>query len=119
MRVIARAILAILFIVAGALHFLYTARYMAIVPPILPGPRALVLISGACEILGGIGLLPPGTRRASGLGLILLLIAVFPANIYMAVAHVPSSGVLGNGVAQWIRLPFQFLLIWWAWWCSR
>ena len=61
----------------------------------------------------------PRFRRAAGYGLLLLLIAVFPANIYMAIAHVPATGVLGNRTLQWIRLPFQFVLMWLTLWCSK
>lgn len=61
----------------------------------------------------------PRFRRAAGYGLLLLLIAVFPANIYMAMAHVPTTGVLGNHLLQWTRLPFQFVLMWLTLWCSK
>jgi uncharacterized membrane protein len=88
--------------------------YVRIVPPVFPQAKALVLISGGAELLGGIGLLIPRLRRAAAYGLALLLIAVFPANIYMAVAHVPATGLLGNRWFQWLRLPFQVPLIWWA-----
>ncbi len=111
--------MAVLFIGAGILHFLYTSRFMMIVPPFLPWHRTLVLISGLCEILGGAGLLATRFRREAGYGLVLLLIAIFPANIYMAVAHVPSAGWMGNPVLQWVRLPLQLVLIWWALWCSK
>jgi uncharacterized membrane protein len=86
--------------------------YIRIVPPALPRPDVLVAVSGAAEILGGFGLLIPRLRRPAGYGLALLLIAVFPANIYMAVAHVSSEGLLGNRWLQWLRLPVQFPLIW-------
>ena len=72
------------------------------------------MISGVAEILGGIGLLIPRTRRVAGYGLALLLVAVFPANLYMAVAHVTFPGVLGNRWLQWLRLPLQVPLIWLA-----
>ncbi len=111
--------MAVLFIGAGILHFLYTPKYMAIMPPLLPWHRELVLISGVFEILGGAGLLTPQFRHAAGYGLVLLLIAVFPANVYMAVAHVPATGWMGKPVLQWLRLPLQFVLIWWALWCSK
>ncbi len=79
-----------------------------------PQPKLLVLISGAAEIMGAIGLLIPRFRRPAAYGLTLLLVAVFPANIYMAIAHIPSTGLLGNRWVQWLRLPIQFPLIWWA-----
>ena len=111
--------MAVLFIGAGILHFVATTRFMMIVPPPLPGRRELVLISGFFEIMGGVGLMLPPFRRSAGYGLLLLLIAVFPANIYMAMAHVPATGVLGNRALQLIRLPFQFVLMWLTLWCSR
>ena len=103
-----------LFVVGGILHFVMPKPYILIVPPMLPRPDLLVMISGGAEIVGGIGLLLPRFRRPAGYGLALLLLAVFPANIYMAVAHVPSSGLLGNRWLQWLRLPIQFPLIWLA-----
>ena len=84
---IARTFLAILFIAAGALHFLIPQLYLRIMPPYLPAHLLLVQISGAAEVLGGIGLLIPTTRQAASWGLVALLIAVMPANIYMATAH--------------------------------
>jgi uncharacterized membrane protein len=104
-----------LFLVSGILHFAKPEPFVRIVPPMLPHRTELVMISGAAEILGGIGLLIPRTRRVAGYGLALLLVAVFPANIYMAVAHVTFPGILGNRWLQWLRLPLQMPLIWLAW----
>jgi uncharacterized membrane protein len=105
---------AIFFIVAGVLHFLFSAPCMRIIPPFLPWHLELLWISGAAEICGGLGLLLPQTRRAAGYGLALLLIAVFPANVYMAIAHLPFPGLMGERWVQWLRLPLQIPLIWWA-----
>ncbi len=116
-RVLERAgrwIFAGIFIASGILHFAMPKPFVRIVPPLFPQPKALVLISGGAELLGGIGLLIPRLQRSAGYGLALLLVAVFPANIYMAVAHIPSTGLLGNRWLQWLRLPIQFPLIWWA-----
>jgi uncharacterized membrane protein len=104
---IARAIVAALFIAAGLNHFLSPAPYVAIVPSFLPSAKALVYISGAAEIAGGVGILFRATRRIAGFGLIALLIAVFPANIYAA-WHGMQIG--GRALPEWIlwaRLPFQ------------
>jgi uncharacterized membrane protein len=109
-----RWLFASIFIVSGILHFVSPKPFIRIVPPMFPRPNLLVLVSGGAEILGGIGLLIPRFRRPAAYGLALLLIAVFPANIYMAVAHVPSSGLLGNRWLQWLRLPIQVPLVWWA-----
>lgn len=113
-----RAALALLFAAAGILHFVQPDPYVRIVPSFFPHPRLLVLLSGAFEVAGGLGLLVPGPRRAAGLGLVLLLAAVFPANVYMALD--PEGA--GGGVAPallWLRLPLQPLLAWWVWRASR
>jgi uncharacterized membrane protein len=109
-----RYLLAVLFIVAGSLHFIFPEPYIRIIPPFLPAPRLLVLVSGIAEIAGGAGLLIPYFERAAAYGLVLLLLAVFPANIYMAVIHVQFPGLLGKSWAQWLRLALQIPLIWWA-----
>jgi uncharacterized membrane protein len=116
---IGRRLLALFFIVAGALHFVFPDPYLRMVPPVLPWHKALVWISGVAEIAGGIGLLLPSWRSSAAWGLVLLLIAVFPANIYMAVAHVPYAGLLGKSWLQWLRLPLQLPLIYWAWRYTR
>jgi uncharacterized membrane protein len=111
--------MAILYVAAGTLHFLVTPRYMAFMPPYLPAHRILVLISGACEIAGGLGLLAPNTmlRRAAALGLVGLLIAVFPANIYMVTGH-QNFPTIPLWIA-WLRLPLQVPLTYWAWRYTR
>jgi uncharacterized membrane protein len=106
-----RIALAALFIVAGSLHFLFPAPYLRIMPPVLPWPKTLIDISGAAEILGGLGLLTSQWRRSAAWGLVSLLLAVFPANIYMAIAHIRFPGWLGQPWFQWLRLPLQFVLI--------
>jgi uncharacterized membrane protein len=116
---IGRILLAVLFVVAGSLHFLHPAIYLKIIPPSLPAHLAIVYISGAAEILGGLGLLYPPTRQAAAWGLVILLIAVLPANIYMATAHLPAPGVMGQSWAQWLRIPLQLPLIVWAWLYTR
>jgi uncharacterized membrane protein len=109
-----RWIFASIFLVSGILHFASPKPFVQIVPPLFPQPKMLVLISGGAEILGGMGLLIPRFRRPAAYGLALLLIAVFPANLYMAVAHIPATGFAGNRWLQWLRLPIQLPLIWWA-----
>jgi uncharacterized membrane protein len=86
-------------------------------PEWLPAHVLLVQISGIAEILGGIGLLLGRTRKLAAIGLILLLVAVFPANINMALnaekfPQIPAA-------ALWARLPFQFVLIWLVWLCRK
>lgn len=106
-----RGLLAAMFIGSGFLHFVRPAPFVAIVPPYLPSARALVFISGAFEIFGGVAILVPALRRWAGIGLVLLLLAVYPANIYMATHDVPLGQV---HIPMWghaIRLPLQFVLI--------
>jgi uncharacterized membrane protein len=103
----------------GIAHFANPDPFVRIVPAILPAKLALVYVSGACEIAGGLGLLLPLTRRLAGLGLIALYVAVFPANINMAVNHIPISDKPLASWIPWARLPFQILFIAIAWWVSR
>ncbi len=106
---------ALLFVAAGVNHFLNPTFYLQIIPPIFPAPAALMIISGACEIAGGVGLLIRRLRRAAGWGLIALLIAVFPANIYMVfMPHLPA-GMDVPVWALWLRLPLQAVFIGWVW----
>jgi uncharacterized membrane protein len=113
-----RGLLAAFFVGSGVNHFVTPRPYRAIVPPPIAGRATeLVEISGVAEILGGVGVLIPATRRASGLGLIALLIAVFPANVYMAQAHERFARI--PRWALYARLPLQPLMIWWAWRATR
>jgi uncharacterized membrane protein len=112
-----RSILALVFIVAGILHFFLTATYVKIMPPYLPAHTLLVQLSGVFEILGGIGILVPMTQRFSAWGLIALLIAVSPANIQMAMDHAQWPGI--PVWVLWLRVPMQLPLMWWAWLYTR
>lgn len=115
-RSFSRYVLALLFALAGLWHFVHSATYLAIMPPQLPQPRALVYASGAFEIMGGLGLLRQRTRRLAGWGLLALLVAVFPANVYMALVHA-RLGI--PGWVAWGRLPLQLPLLWWVWRAMR
>ena len=117
-KTVARVAIAGVFLVTGTLHFLRPEAFVRIVPPMLPWPRALVYVSGLCELAGAVGLLIPRVRQAAAYGLVALLIAVFPANIYMAVAHVSFGGWLDQPLYHWIRLPFQAVLIAWVLWSA-
>jgi len=114
-----RFALALVMVVAGALHFAATDAYVAIMPDYLPWHRELVWLSGAFEILLGLGLLPRATRRASGLGLILLYLAVLPANLNMAVHDIQPAAFHIPAALLWARLPLQLVFIYWAWRVSR
>ncbi|CAN5218306.1 DoxX family protein [soil metagenome] len=112
----ATVIAAIGFVFAGYLHFKNPSIYLEIMPDYLPFPLFLIYLSGACEILGGIGLFIPRLRRFASYGLIALLIAVFPANVNMAVNSIDFG--MPHEILWW-RLPFQLVLIVWVFWCGR
>lgn len=114
-----RVFLAISIIVVGITHFVKAEQYARIVPPQLPYPFKLVYISGFFEILGGIGLLIPLVSVAAAWGLIALFIAVFPANINLAINNIQIDGIPHNQALYWARLPFQAVLIAWAWWYTK
>ena len=111
---VSRAAAFVVFCSSGTLHFVKPKMFEAIVPPGLPNPGALVAISGAAEVAGAIGLAFPLLRRPAAYGLIALLIAVFPANVYMALAHERFSTV-APAWALFARLPMQAVLIAWIW----
>ena len=111
MRVL-RLVIAILFMGAGALHFINTDLYLKIMPPYIPWHLAMVYISGVAEIAGGIGLLVPILRKPAAWGLVVLLIAVFPANVYMAVDHIQVTTDPIPQALLWARLPMQAVMIW-------
>ena len=115
----ARAALALFFVAAGTLHFVVPAYYRAIVPSYLPFPATLVAVSGAAEIAGGVGLLLPRLRQAAGLGLIVLLIVLLPANVEMLQLYRARGGPWWEELLLWMRLPFQGILAWWVWRVSR
>ncbi len=114
-----RVMLAICIIVVGTLHFVVPEPFVKIVPDYFPHHLALVYISGGFEILGGIGLLVPPVSQAAAWGLVLLFIAVFPANINMAVNAIDLPNIPDSDAFRWGRLPFQAVLIAWAWWYTR
>jgi uncharacterized membrane protein len=99
LRRIALVATAVFYASAGILHFLHMDLYAKIVPPFIPWPVAMVYLSGVAEIAGGAGLLIPSLRRAAAWGLVALLIAVFPANVYMALDRVR---VTANPLPDWL-----------------
>ena len=113
-----RRLLAAFFISSGVNHFVSPRFYVAIVPPRLAHEaKRVVDVSGVAEILGGLGVLLPGTRRSAGVGLMALLAAVFPANVYMA--RTPERFHRIPRWALYARLPLQPLMMWWAWRATR
>jgi uncharacterized membrane protein len=111
--------LALFMIVAGLNHFVSPAPYVAMMPAALPWHLPLVYVSGFFEVLGGLGLLVPATRRWAAWGLIALLVAIFPANVNMALHHLPVGSMHPPAWALWARLPLQLVLIAWAFWYTR
>lgn len=108
------------YIAAGVMHFVSPEFYLPMMPPYLPWHLELVYLSGLAEIVLGVAVLIPATRVLAAWGIILLLIAVFPANLHIAIHNVPlGDATEGYGIANWIRLPFQALFIAWAWWYTR
>lgn len=118
-----RLLMAALYVAAGVMHFVNPWFFVQIMPPYLPWHWELVYLSGAIEIALGLLLLVPATRRLAAWGVIFLLIAVFPANLHMAMANVqfdpPPTMGQPSPMANWIRLPMQLVLILWAWWYTH
>ena len=115
---ILRWLLAFGFGLAGLNHFRDPGFYLVMMPPVLPWPLLLIYISGVFEVLGGLLVLVPATRRLAGWGLIALLIAVFPANLYAAIAHVKLPGGEIPPLLLWLRLPFQAVFIAWVYYAT-
>ncbi|MDB5737435.1 MAG: hypothetical protein JWO65_1103 [Sphingomonas bacterium] len=112
-RAILRGLLALAYFVAGVLHIRSTAAFLHIVPGWVPYPRETVLVTGACEIAGAIGLLVPRTRRLAGIMLAAYAVCVFPANIKHMIDDLSS----GTGLSIWYhgpRMIAQPLIVWWA-----
>ena len=106
----------LLYVLAGINHFVHPEFYLKMLVGFLPAPEWLNWISGAAEIILGAGVCFAATRKWSAYGIILLLVAIFPANINMAL-H--ASDWSFSTIALYVRLPIQFLLIWWAWVCAK
>ena len=107
------------FFVGGIMHFVATDTEASIVPPYIPWPVAAVLVSGVFELVGAVGILIGRTRRAAGIGLFLLTLAVTPAHIYMLQRPELFPVPLW---ALWLRLPIQVALLWliaWSTWRLR
>ena len=112
MKKLSLFVMSVFYVTAGVNHFWHLGFYLRIMPPWLPWHNELVVISGICEISFGLLLLFSSTRRLAAWSIILLLIAVFPANIQMLLNYLNESNP-----KLWIsilRLPLQIILIWWA-----
>lgn len=110
-----RVLLACLVFGAGVLHFVSPRSFEKIMPPYLPAHRALVYLSGACEMVLAVLLLVPQTRTVGAIGLIALFIAVLPANVHMARQQIQLGSAHLPPWLLWARLPLQLVLIAWAW----
>ena len=112
-----RILLALSFIGAGVNHFIRTDFYLRMMPPYVPFHLAMVQVSGVAELALGLLLLIPRCAPLAAWGLIALLVAVFPANVQMAL-H-PETFPEFNPVTLWLRLPLQAVMIAWAYWYTR
>ena len=112
-----RCLLGVLFVVAGINHFAHSQFYLAMMPGYLPWPAALVDLSGLAEIALGAALCLRSCARWAGWGMMALLVAVFPANLQMALHPDLYPGY--PAWALWLRLPLQLPLMAWAWWYTR
>ena len=110
---LSQALLGGFFVAAGTMHFVNEKFYLAMIPEALPNKREIVQVSGVAEIAGGVAVLSRRTRGLGGKGLMALLVAVFPANINMAINPERFKSI--PPWALWARLPLQFLAIAWAW----
>ena len=119
-KTLARFTMGILFILASSLHFTASEAELKIIPPFLPFRREALYITGVLEFLGGVGLFVPNRKiqRAASWGLVALLVGIFPANVYQAVANVKLGGPMNSPIYLWGRLPFQAVFISWALWCT-
>lgn len=109
-----RLAMALALVLIGTDHWITPDRYLAMMPPWIPLHRELVLLTGAAEIAGAVGLLWRRTRRLAGLMLAVYFVAVFPANIHNALNGLSVDGLPQAAWYYWVRLPFQPLAVWWA-----
>ncbi|MDP2344032.1 MAG: DoxX family protein [Deltaproteobacteria bacterium] len=119
MRRVFRVLLALFMIGAGVTHFTNPEFFVRMVPAWLPDPLWVTWVSGVCELLLGVGLLVPRVRPFAGLALMAFYVAVFPANLNMALHPTETGAADMPALGLWLRLPFQGVLIALAWWVSR
>ena len=117
---LSQRLLAGFFAPAGTMHFVRAREYEAIMPPYLPAHREAVRVSGVAEIAGGLAMIPLATRPFARWWLLALLVAVFPANVHMALKpeDVAQRGVAADRIPRWLlwaRLPLQPLMMIWVW----
>ena len=117
-RRIARAVLALAYLIAGVAHLRSPGGFIAITPDWVPYPATVIWLTGIAEIAGSIGLMLPPFRRAAGIGLALYALCVWPANIHHALSDIPLNGVHLSWWYHGPRLALQPVIIWWALWVS-
>ena len=116
MKTFSKYLLALFLVVAGTLHFILPDVYLKIMPPYMAWPLELVYLSGAIEILLGLLLLVPSCTRWAAWGIIFMLIAVFPANLYL---YQHQEIIPGPPILHLLRLPLQAAFILWAFWHTK
>jgi uncharacterized membrane protein len=114
-----RVALATMFLLAASGRLASPETLLAMIPASWPLRYEALYVSGLFEVIGAIGLMVPGLRRPAGLGLALLLLLVFPANVNVALHNLQIEGYPGSSLYQWARLPIQAGLMWLALWTSR
>jgi uncharacterized membrane protein len=117
LKLVTKYLMSALLVLAGVYHFVNPDFYLRIMPPYLPWHLFLVYLTGVFEIGLGVLLAIPRFTRIAGFGIIALLIAIFPANIHMAMNAELYPNI--SPIALWIRLPLQGVLIAWAYWYTQ
>ena len=113
-RLVLQLVMAAIYLAAGGLHLAAADKFLAIMPPVIPFPRAVVMFTGACELAGAVGLIVPFTRWWAGVMLAIYAICVWPANIYQAFWHVHAPPLPDSWWYHGPRIAFQPVLVWWA-----
>ncbi len=117
-KIILRWLATIFFLIAGAMHFVIPEFYLAMMPPFIPFQSFFVVLTGIAEMAGGVGLQIPKLRKLTGLLMIAMLVAIFPANIYVAIAQPALPDITYSSGSMWWRLLLQPLFIAWVWFVS-
>ncbi len=113
-RTLLRYAMAVIYVPFGVVHVVAAKAFLPIMPPMIPYPQTVVVLTGLCEIAGGCGLLIPWTRKWAGIGLALYAVAVYPANIYHALSHHHVPLLPDSWWYHVPRLLFQPVFVWWA-----
>ena len=114
LRLTFRLLLVAIYLGIGVLHLHAADKFLPIMPPVVPFPRAVILFTGCCEVAGALGLLIPRTRWLAGVMLAIYAVCVWPANIYQALWHVRAPPLPDSWWYHGPRLAFQPVLVWWA-----